>query len=211
MKRTTKKEVSIKHITVDPIGAPLGAQITGIDLSGPLPTETVSEIRRAFLDHLLLLFPDQDISPEAFKTFGENFGTLNIHPFLPNREDLPEVMVLDKTPERETNVGNGWHSDMTFLAEPPLGSILHAHILPPVGGDTLFRNMYLVYESLSEGMKKMLESLTAIHDYTIIFLKSAQAGRTRLSEEKIMAAREEYPLVEHPVVRTHPETGRKLL
>ncbi len=206
-----RTQMRYKHIQVTPVGSPLGARVTGIDLTSRLTDQIFSEVKQAFLNHLLLIFPDQDISPEALRDFGLRFGTLNIHPFLPNMDEIPEILVLDKKEDAETNVGNGWHSDMTFLKAPPLGAMLHAKIIPPTGGDTLFCDMHLVYESLSTGLRKLLDKLTAVHDYTIIFRKSVRSGRTRITEDELEAARSDYPLVEHPVIRTHPDTGRKML
>ncbi len=200
-----------KHINVNPITSALGAEITGVDLSKPLNNETFDEIHRAHLEHLVVFFPGQKITPDALKVFGHRFGELSVHPFLPNLEEHPEIIVIDKQEDKMTNVGNGWHSDMSFLEKPPLGSILHAQIIAPYGGDTLFANMYLVYEALSEGMKNLLDGLWAIHDYTKVFKESARHGRTKVSETDVEAAREELPSVEHPVLRTHPETDRKLL
>ena len=202
--------MTYQNIQVTPISPSLGAEVTGVNLSS-LPPEALNEVRHAFLQHLFLSFPNQDILPEELMDLGKHFGTLNIHPFLPNLDDHPEVMVLDKTEDKTKNVGNGWHSDMTFLQAPPLGSILHAKIVPPTGGDTMFSNMYNAYDALSAGMQSLLANLKAVHDYTKRFLLAAREGRTTLSEEQVKQAQTDYPQVEHPVVRTHPDTGRKLL
>jgi taurine dioxygenase len=199
------------HITVHPIAGALGAEVSEIDLSRPLSEDAFAEVRRALLEHLVLFFPEQRIPPAALTAFGQRFGTLNVHPFLPNMPEHPKVIVIDKTEDRKTNVGNGWHSDMSFLEEPPLGSMLHAQITPPYGGDTLFASMYLAYEALSDGMRRLLDGLSAVHDYNRIFREAVRQGRARVSEAELEAARKDYPPVVHPVVRTHPETGRKLL
>lgn len=202
--------MSYKHITVTPIAPSIGAEVSRVDLAS-FSEETLTEIRQAFLEHHFLTFPDQDVPPEALINFGKHFGPLNVHPFLPHIDDHPEVMIIDKTEDKTTNVGNGWHTDMTFLQEPPLGSLLQAKIIPPIGGDTLFCNMYMAYDALSTGLKNLLDGLIAIHDYTKTFLRSVRAGRTAVTEDQIKAASKDLPPVEHPVIRTHPDTGRKLL
>ena len=201
----------LRQTQVKPVSGALGAEVTGVDLSRPLDEDTFDGIHAAFLEHLVLFFPDQHLDPAALIAFGRKFGELDIHPFLPNLEDHPEIVLLQKKETADTNVGNGWHSDLSFLETPPVGSILYALNVPPYGGDTLFANMYLVYESLSDGLKQMLGGRFAVHDYTRIFLEAARLGRTKASAEDIEAASENIPPVEHPIFRTHPETGRKLL
>ena len=211
MRHNRIEYVTSRQTTVKPISGALGAEVTGVDLSEPLDEEAFEGIHAAFLEHLVLFFPDQHLDPAALIAFGRKFGELDIHPFLPNLEDHPEIVLLQKKETADTNVGNGWHSDMSFLETPPVGSILYALTVPPYGGDTLFANMYLVYESLSHGLKQMLGARCAVHDYTRIFLEAARRGRTKASAQDIEAAQEEIPPVEHPIFRTHPETGRKLL
>ncbi|MDE3001411.1 MAG: TauD/TfdA family dioxygenase [Gemmatimonadota bacterium] len=203
--------MTYRQTTVRPIAGALGAEISGVDLSAPLDDASFADIHAAYLEHLVLFFPDQRLDPEALIALGRRFGELEAHPFLPNLKDHPEVVLLQKKETAETNVGNGWHSDMSFLETPPAGSVLYALDVPPYGGDTLFANMYLVHDSLSDGLKQMLGGRSAIHDYTRVFLEAARRGRTSASMEDIEAARDEMPPVEHPVFRTHPETGRKLL
>ncbi len=133
----------LRQTQVKPVSGALGAEVTGVDLSRPLDDDTFAGIHAAFLEHLVLFFPDQHLGPEALIAFGRRFGELDIHPFLPNLEDHPEIVLLQKKETADTNVGNGWHSDMSFLETPPVGSILYALTVPPYGGDTLFANMYL--------------------------------------------------------------------
>ncbi len=203
--------MAAQQTNINPISGALGAEITGVDLSRSLDDHIFTEIQEAFLKYLVLFFPDQHIGPDELKAFGSRFGELDIHPFLPNLKDHPEIVVLEKKEAADTNVGNGWHSDMSFLEIPPLGSILYALSVPPYGGDTLFANMYLVYESFSEGLKDVIDGRYAVHDYARIFRESARHGRTKVSTEEIESAREKIPPIEHPIFRTHPETGRKLL
>ncbi|MFQ5959477.1 MAG: TauD/TfdA dioxygenase family protein, partial [Alphaproteobacteria bacterium] len=198
-------------IEVTPISGALGAEVAGVDLAGPLGNEAFAAVHAALLEHLLLYFPDQRLSPEGLMAFGRRFGELIVHPFLPHLDDHAEVMLVDKKEESRINTGNGWHTDMSFLAEPPMGTALHARITPPFGGDTLFANMYAAYDALTGGMKRLLAGLTAVHDFRDDFRRAARNGRTSVDEAAIEAAHEAYPPAEHPVVRTHPESGRKAL
>ncbi|MDX5365689.1 MAG: TauD/TfdA family dioxygenase, partial [Alphaproteobacteria bacterium] len=152
-----------KTITVKPISGALGAEIEGVDLSKELSNETFDDIHQAFLDHVVIFFRDQHLTHDQHKAFGRRFGTLNIHPYVKGMDGHPEIMQIVKEPEDRINFGGGWHSDMSFLEEPALGSILYAKEIPPYGGDTLWANQYLAYETLSSGMKKMLDGLKAVH------------------------------------------------
>ena len=203
--------MAYETIEVKPLAGNFAAEVAGVDLSQPVDDRAATEIHRAFLDHSVLVFRGQAIGPDDLKTFGCRFGALIVHPFLPSLEDHPEIIVVDKKEDETVNVGNGWHSDMSFLGEPPLGSALHARITPPSGGDTLFADMYAAYEALSTGMKRLLDGLRAVHDYSENFARAARRGIAGVDEARVGAAREAYPAVEHPVVRTHPETGRKAL
>ena len=198
-------------IEVRRVAGALGAEVTGVDLTRPLGNQRFAELRQAFLEHLVLVFRDQEMSPDDLKEFSRRFGDLQCHSFLPSLAGHPEIIVVDKKADAAFNIGNGWHSDMSFLGEPPLGSALHARITPPVGGDTLFANMYAAYETLSEGMRNLLDGLWAVHDYRENFRRAAREGITSVDEDRVVAAHEDFPPVEHPVVRTHPETGRKAL
>ncbi len=189
----------------------LGAEIVGVDLSRPLDNAAASAIHAAFLDRQVLYFPDQQLDDDGLVGFGRRFGELIAHPFLPHAEGRPEVMAVHKAADAAVNVGGSWHSDMSFLDEPPLGSALHARIVPPAGGDTLFASMYAAYDALSDGMKRLLDGLDAVHDHAERFGAAARLGKTRVNEEAVEAARKTIPPATHPVVRTHPETGRKAL
>jgi taurine dioxygenase len=200
------------HIKVEPIAGACGAEIHGVDLSQELDKETFGEIKQAFRDHQVIFFRDQTLTEEQHMAFGQRFGTLNIHPRYISLADNPEVFQIRKEPGSTKIVGCIWHQDLTHLPEPPLGSILYALETPPVGGDTSFANQYMAYESLSDGMKRMLEGLTAMHDNRIQSPKVAGASNaimtTKLRDDLDEA---EEPESEHPVVITHPETGLKAL
>lgn len=202
--------MSYKTIDVKPVSSALGAEIEGVDLSKELSNETFDDIHQAFLDHVVIFFRDQHITHEQHKAFGRRFGTLNIHPYVKGMEGHPEIMQIVKEPEDRINFGGGWHSDMSFLEEPALGSILYAREVPPYGGDTLWANQYLAYETLSDGMKEMLEGLKALHTAKGEYSERGASAQKR-SSMQIATANDDTPAFEHPVVRTHPETGRKAL
>jgi taurine dioxygenase len=163
--------------------------------------QTFDEVHRALLEYKVIFFRDQDITSEQHVAFARRFGALETHPFVPHREGHPEVMVLEKN-EQVGGYENVWHSDVTWRLEPSLGSVLLARRVPPVGGDTLFCDMYAAYDGLSDRVRTSLEGLRAVHDFTHTF------GRM-MSPEELAKKQQEFPPAEHPVVRTHPETGRQ--
>ncbi|NIJ40551.1 taurine dioxygenase [Parvibaculum indicum] len=199
---------SYKTIEVKPIAGALGAEIEGVDLSAALSNEQFDDIHQAFLDHLVIFFREQNLTPEKHKEFGRRFGTLNIHPYVKGMDGHPEIMRIVKEPEDKLNFGGGWHSDMSFLEEPALGSILYAKDVPPYGGDTLWANQYLAYETLSDGMKTTLAGLKAVHTAKAEYGREGHSAHKRKGME-VNRAEGDVPGYEHPVVRTHPETGRK--
>ena len=199
-----------QRISVSPIAASLGAEVGGVDLSQELDDETIAEIRRALLENLVIFFHDQQLSPERQIAFGRRFGTLCIHDQVPGMADYPEVIEVRKEPSDERNFGGAWHGDVTYMAEPALGSILHALEVPDVGGDTLWANQYLAYETLSSGMREMLDRLTMIHTPAKIYGLYSQDWSKDSSIKTSPNATAEFE-TEHPLIRTHPETGRKLL
>jgi alpha-ketoglutarate-dependent taurine dioxygenase len=195
-------------LDIKPIAGALGAEIRGIDLSAELDSGTVAAIRRALLDHLVVFFRDQDLPPERFLAFARRFGTPVEYPLVKGIDGYPEIVRVAKLEHETVNFGGIWHSDTTYLETPPMGTLLVAREVPPVGGDTLFANMYLAYETLSDGMKRLLEGLKGVST-------SVKADATRTREDRIKSdpttqSRHEF-IAEHPVVRTHPETGRKAL
>lgn len=199
------------QIEVEPISGALGAEIRGVDLSEPLDDETFSEIRQAFLDHSVIFFRDQELTPEQQKAFGLRFGSLNVHPYVKPLDDHPEVMPIIKEPTDKANFGGGWHSDMTFQEEPVLGTILYALDTPAYGGDTLFASQCLAYERLSDGMKEMLAGLRAVHSAASQYGRQGESARnnSKRSGMTVAVTDEAETTTVHPVVRTHPETGRK--
>jgi taurine dioxygenase len=196
------------RFAVHPIAGALGAEISGIDLAADLDADTVAALRRAWLEHLVLFFRDQPLPPARFLAFARGFGDVIEYPFVKGLPEAPEIIPVLKLEHEQINFGGVWHSDTTYLDVPPMASMLLAREIPPVGGDTLFANMYLAYEALSDGMKRMLGGLVALNAST-----KADASRTREDRVKSSArddARREY-VAAHPVVRVHPETGRKAL
>jgi len=195
-------------ITVRRIAGGCGAEIGGVDLSQPLGADTVAVLRHAFLNHLVIFFRGQTLEPARFLAFARVFGTPVEYPFVKGIDGFPEIIRVAKLEHERVNFGGVWHSDTSYLEQPPMASMLYAIEVPPQGGDTLFANQYLAYESLSDGMRRLLDPLVAINS-------SAKADVTRTREDRMKdspnaAARKEY-VAEHPVVRTHPETGRKAL
>jgi taurine dioxygenase len=186
----------------------LGAEILGVDLSRPLSAPTIADIRRAFLEHLVIFFRGQRLDSEQFLAFARAMGEPIEYPFVKGLPDYPVIIQVLKLEHERSNFGGIWHSDTAYLEAPPMGSMLLAREVPPAGGDTLFANQYLAYETLSPGMQRMLEGLLGVNS-------SAKADVTRTREDRMRTdaredAKREY-VAEHPVVRTHPETGRKAL
>jgi len=193
----------VAHVGVSQLGATIGAEISRVDLRQPLDDATFAELHCALLAFKVLFFRDQDVSYAQHADFGRRFGELEVHPFLPTPEGQPAVVLLAKN-EQIGGYENGWHSDVTWRVAPSLGSILRCRDCPPVGGDTLFSDMAAAYQGLPDEVKQQIDGLRAVHDFTITF------GRM-LSPEKLAAKQQEYPAVSHPIVRTHPETGEKVL
>ncbi len=199
------------ELEIRPVAGACGADVSGVDMSEDLGENVIGELRQALLDHQVLFFRDQEMTPEQHKDFGRRFGPLNIHPQYNNLEGHPEILPILKEPEDPLNIGGVWHSDLSNLETPPLGSVLYGIDIPPQGGDTMFANQYLAYETLSDGMKEMLDGLKAVNSSRTLTDDDSKAARnasrsTKLRDD-ITSADEITNL--HPVVRTHPETGRK--
>jgi len=195
-------------LDVRPLSGALGAEILGIDLAHDFGDETVAAIRAAWLEHLVIFFRQQTLSPAQFLKLASRFGEPVEYPFVKGLEGFPQITPVIKLEHEKINFGGLWHSDTAYLERPPMATMLIARETPPRGGDTLFANMYRAYETLSEGMRRMLDGLVVVNS-------SAKADVTRTREDRVRDsakndAREEY-VAEHPVVRTHPETGRKAL
>ena len=203
-----------QDIAVKPISGALGAMIEGVDLGRDLDNRTADLIHKALLDHCVIFFRDQKMTPEQHIAFGRRFGTLNVHDYVKAMDGHPEIIVVAKNEEDTKNFGGGWHSDVTYLEEPALGSVLYCLEAPAFGGDTVFANQYLAYDRLSPGMKRMLDGMTAIHTARHVYGPQGRATTSyteSLKAMKIVGSTEAEKEVAHPVVRTHPETGRKCL
>ena len=201
-----------KHIEVRPLAGSLGAEICGVDLRDSLDDETFEEIHQALLDNLVIFLRNQDITPDQQKAFGRRFGELHIHPYIPTLEGHPEIIKLesaDDGPGEMAYQSNTWHTDLTYTAEPPMGSMLHGIKVPAVGGDTMFLNLYASYQALSDTMKSLVDGLTAVHD--IVASMPPDFTRQSWAPKQLARMQDVTPPVEHPVVRTHPETKRKCL
>lgn len=204
-----------RHIDVKPYAGACGAEIFGVDLSKPVGTEVIDEIKGAFLDHLVIFFHSQTIEPDSLKEFGAQFGTFHIHPYVGSLEGHPEIMMVVKNPDDKYNFSGTWHSDVTFDERPPLGSILCGMEVPKFGGNTLFANQYLAYEMLSDTYKRILEGLYAIHSAENVYGSAgeyaSQEYQSKHAGTPIHSDSSADNRVRHPVIRTHPETGRKAL
>jgi taurine dioxygenase len=197
------------RIEVEPLGA-CGAEIHGVDVAVDLDDATVADIRQALLDHCVIFFRDQQLDTARHKVFARRFGDIFIHPNYNGVVPDPEVIEVRREPHDERIVGEEWHTDTTMSPEPPMGAILYALEVPPYGGDTMFANQYAAYEALSDGMKRMLAGLRAVHSD-----RKVAGPRAGMNARRSTKVREDADWREtvstHPVVRSHPETGRKLL
>jgi alpha-ketoglutarate-dependent taurine dioxygenase len=195
-------------LEIHPLAGAIGAEISGIDLSGDVDDDTIVALRQAWRDHLVIFLRAQDLPPARLLAFARRFGEPIEYPFVKGIDGFPEITPVVKLEHERVNFGGLWHSDTSYLDTPPMGTMLIAREVPPYGGDTLFANMYLAYEALSPGLRHLLDGLVAVNS-------SAKADVTKTREDRMRdgaraEARAEYA-AEHPVVRTHPETGRKAL
>jgi len=190
-------------ITVRRVAGALGAEVDGVDLSKPLSAGLVAELRRAWLENLVLFFRDQSLTPAQYMAFAQNFGTPADYPLLKGIDGFPKIIEVKKLEHERINFGGLWHSDTTYLDTPPMASMVLARETPPHGGDTLFANMYLAWDALSEGMRRMLRGLKAMNCST-----KADASKTREDRVREDGKPAVHFAAEHPVARTHPETGR---
>jgi len=189
-------------IQVQKLTPHVGAEISGADLSRPLDERTFKEIHAALVDNGVIFFRDQHLTPDQQKDFGRLFGELHVHPVAPSLlEGHPEILVIHADENSRHVAGENWHSDVSCDPEPPMGSVLYMHELPPVGGDTLFASMYAAYDALSDPLKRFLEPLTARHEGEHVY-----RGRYGVNDTGRV-----FPKAEHPVIRTHPVSGRKAL
>lgn len=199
-----------QHITVHPIAGTMGAEIRGADLAN-LSDEVFAEVKAAWLEHQVVLFRDQDITPEQQIAFAHRFGDIHHHPFMKGMDDYPDILEIVKEPSDTYTFGSAWHTDQMFNPKPAMATMLYAKETPSAGGDTMFANMYAAYDALSDGMKTMLA------DVKTWCVGSKQSNRaSRYAANAAMAGKVRDPgdlqtESAHPLIRTHPETGRKAL
>jgi taurine dioxygenase len=186
-------------IRVSPLTQHIGAEITGIDLAKPLNVAQLADVNRALAEHQVIFFRDQELDHESHKAFGRHFGPLAIHSGVAGIDGHHEIVAIHSDAQSKYIAGEDWHSDLTCDAEPPLGSILYLHTVPTTGGDTVFASMSAAYDALSPRMKTYLEGLTAVHDGEHVY-------RSIVNDPN-----KKFPCSVHPVVRTHPVTGKKCL
>ena len=201
----TQRATVGRKIQLTPFAPALGGEVRGIDLAEGLDEETYRDVRAALLQYGVLFFKGQsEIPPSVQVAIAKMFGELHAHPAAPQMPGYPELFVIHA--HRESKVANGefWHSDVSCDEVPPLGTMLQIHLLPEIGGDTLFANMTAAYDALSAPMQQMLRELTARHE-------SEHVYRGRYSDRGVDDAGRTYPQADHPVIRTHPETGRKAI
>lgn len=194
---------------VTPLNPTIGAVIEGIDLSQALNAAALALIERALLEHQVIFFRDQPLSPVQHAALARQFGQLHIHPIYPNIPEQPEIMLLD-TELNDLRDNALWHTDVTFLAEPAMGAILSAKKVPAYGGDTLWSSATAAFEALSLPLQRMLCGLTATHDIAKSF-PAERFGTDPAEVEKLEQAKKKHPPISHPVIRTHPVTGRPAL
>jgi taurine dioxygenase len=202
-------DANIMTIALSRLTPALGAIVDGVTISEDLPAQTIDRLGALLVEHQILFFRDQPVTPQQQCRFAKRFGELHIHPIYPVLPELPEIMVID-THEGFLPDNDNWHTDVTFSPTPPLAGILAAKQLPTTGGDTLWSSSLAAYEALSAPLKRLLEGLTAEHSV----VKSFPAGRwgaDPASKERYERAVAKHPPVTHPVVRTHPVSGRKAL
>jgi len=200
-----------ERINVKPIAGALGAEIEGVNMAEPMGNQVFQEVHDALMEHQVIFLRNQHVSPGEHVAFARQFGTLHVHPYAPSLDEHPEVLIL-KSSKENRSAANAWHSDVTFQEEPPMGSILLARQVPDHGGDTMWANMYAAYESLSDRMKRYLDGMTALNTagraaFEKAYDKQISDGR----KQEIHTDRTSLAPAEHPVIRTHPVTGRKAL
>lgn len=204
--------ISFSTISVKPLTGALGAEIEGVDLSKPLPGNQFEDIRKALFTYGAIGFRNQSLSRADQIAFAGLFGSLEVHPIVKGMEGHPEIIKMHKPAGQDASFGVGWHSDNSFFEEPSLGSLVYAETVPPVGGDTLFANQQLAYDMLSDGLKRTLEGMTAVHSaqdaYTSPTALEKYDSDGPISYKKSDVIEKS---VEHPVIIRHPETGKKAL
>lgn len=205
--------MTYRHIRVHPLTGVLGAEVSGVELGKPLPDEVSAELHRAFLEHAVLCFRDQELPADRHLAFARRFGEPEVHPIVSGTDAHPEVVRVWKPAGESASFGVGWHTDNSFFERPSLATILYGVTIPPFGGDTVFAGMERAWEALSPALRERLEGLRAVHSASRTY-DPAVTGRAKYEGNAPMRYRWSEAVtaeVEHPVVRTHPETGRKSL
>lgn len=198
-------------IEITPLSGALGAEIHGVDLSVGLGDKQFAQIREAFHAYGVIFMRDQQLSPEQHIAFAERWGRINVNRFFKPVDGYPMIAEVRKEPEDESNIGGDWHTDHSYDLAPALGSVLYARETPRHGGDTLFASMYLAYETLSEGMKRMLDGLRAVHSSRHVFGAEQSYRDAEAFQGRIANAEQATQDAVHRMVITHPDTGRKAL
>lgn len=204
--------LSYETIDVKPMAGTLGAEIGGVRLSGLNDERTWQEIQRAFVEHSVIVFRDQTLTPDDIMTVGSRFGEPSFYPFVTGMDGYPHIFEIVKEPHETKNFGGGWHSDTTYLEKPPLATLLYAIETPSHGGDTLYANTQAAYDALSDGMKRMLEGLVGVNSAGLKYGGGRSAMHKSINGMKVTNTddADSYE-AEHPVVRTHPDSGRRAL
>jgi taurine dioxygenase len=198
------------RLEIEPIAGALGAQISGVDLGAELDDATIEQIRRALLEHCVIFFRDQEFDAEQHKRLARRFGEIFVHPNYAGIQADPEIVMIRREPGDTRVFGEDWHTDTTMMARPPMGAILVALEVPAYGGDTLFANQCLAYETLSDGMKRLIGGLRAVHSDRLVAGPQSRASVGRTTKARHDDAWRE-TVSTHPIVVTHPETRRKVL
>jgi taurine dioxygenase len=207
------RNTQYRHLDVQKIAGSLGAEVRGVDLSKDVSEEILAEIRAALLDNLVIAIRDQSITPAQQLAFARRWGEIHLHPFMQGMDDYPEILKIVKRPTDKKNFGGSWHTDQMFSPSPAMGTMLYALEVPSAGGDTLFTNQYLAYESLSDEMKKIAGQLRTVcvgdNFKAANGLSRKERYDRQMSEMKVKDPGDVITTSIHPLVRTHPETGRK--
>lgn len=198
---------SIAHLAITPLSPTIGAVVSKVDLAARLDDGAIETITQALLTHQVLFFEDQHLTPQQHRDFAARFGKLHIHPIYPNVKGAEEILILD-TSDGNPPDNDVWHTDVTFIETPPLGSVLYAKELPPLGGDTTWSNSIAAYEALSPSFQRLLDDLTASHDFEKSFPRN-RYGTTPEDDARWLQTRATHPPISHPVIRRHPVTGQK--
>ena len=197
------------QIEVVPVSGGVGVEVHNVDIKSGIDAGTFDELRAAFVEHGLIFLRDQDITPDEHIAFAERWGQININRFFPRLDGYDQIATVTKEPDQTTNIGGGWHTDHSYDHVPAMGSILIARETPPVGGDTLFACMYTAYDTLSDGLKQTLEDMKAVHSSRHVF--GEQSSYRDAMKDRFSNPEEATQDAVHPVVITHPESGRKAL